>query len=683
MSQLTPKKKLYSISPSQVASYRQCPRLWFYASVLNDRGPSSRSQVLGEAVHKALEIYMQTGEVLPTVTLPAPYLAPDKVTAWIEPGHVPAEIFETLAFVQAAIDYLPPHGKDPYWSQFPPEAGHGVMVEQQGEMGTYEGGPNWNQYIDLVVAQPGEIGEINDFKTRSAFRYNKTPDELAHDVQMMSNARWLFLSSDYKVIRLRHLNLLTRGRTKCVPVEVIVTREQVEAVWQETLATVREMEGWAAIASEANALPPNTESCDMYGGCRKRQPCGFDQPLVNIRSPFSMSTPTAASSALLSSLLAGKGAPVVTPTPAASPPTAPAIGLVVPLQGAPVAPGASALGSIASGLLTAPAPAVFGLAALLNPAKAAQPLPVVVPPSTFQAAAVAAGYPVDFAPTGSISPPDAPPPTSTPEQVAVANPVKVSDPAKASEAAPEDDEAAQESGTAPASTDAPAKRRRRTKAEMEAARSAAEAVTSPSSVASYFQGLLTQVSQQGIAQAEQTQVGSQQVLDAREIHTVGVAGAQAPSDVTVTKVSDLFGQLATGGVIANADASQSVTNPATPPVDPITTQIKHRLNTPDPSLGCPVKFVFIDCMPGKGWPAEDAPIDAREFWHAIAANASAAAKVADYRFIPYTSKGYLSASVRAMLRGLPASIYVDSAIPDIQELLTAVIPYASLVVRGR
>ena len=52
-------------------------------------------------------------------------------------------------------------------------------------------------------------------------------------------------------------------------------------------------------------------------------------------------------------------------------------------------------------------------------------------------------------------------------------------------------------------------------------------------------------------------------------------------------------------------------------------------------------------------------------------------------YFKYTSKAYLSASVRVMLRGLPHSIYVDSAVPDIQELLTAVIPYAQLVVHGR
>ena len=51
------------------------------------------------------------------------------------------------------------------------------------------------------------------------------------------------------------------------------------------------------------------------------------------------------------------------------------------------------------------------------------------------------------------------------------------------------------------------------------------------------------------------------------------------------------------------------------PIDPVKAQMQARVNTPDPSLVCPVKYLFIDCLPGKGWPEEHRPHDVREFWH--------------------------------------------------------------------
>lgn len=675
---LTPKRRLYSVSPSQVSAYRQCPRLWFWASILNDRSPPMRANVLGDAVHKAMEHYVQTGEILPTVTLPAPYLAnnPD--------GTVATETFQTLEFVQAAMDHIPPHALDDHWKQFRPEAGCGVMVEQLGEMGTYEGGPSWVQYIDLVVAQPGDVGEIIDYKTRSSFRYNKTPEELLHDVQLMSNLRWLFLSSDYKSGRIKHLNLLTRGKVKCVPTFVDVTREQVELEWQRTLATVREMVEWAAIASEAEKLPPNTESCDMYGGCRKRGPCGFDKP-VTLRRFDPMSA--AGGSDLLKSLLAtaAPGTAAVLPSPqfvaAQVAPVALSPGLLSTLGLAPTGPQATppappvptpVVGLVvpAQGTAPAPPPVVTSLSALLKPKEEAQPLPTVVvslpseapapaPSEAAQAAAVAAGYPVDFKPTGGIVPPDASPRTSTPEQVDAGN----------KEAPAEGDEVEEAQTPAQLAAGEKPKRKRRTKAEMEAARAGATTqALVPIAVALHVDGAAVAA-----------------VVNSVPEVTAATLGLPSPAE-QATKLSDLIGQgTAATSVPAGAVLASLLppTDAAPPPVDPAVTQARHRVMTPDPQFACAVKYVFIDCLPGKGWPAEDAPVDAREFWEQIRNQASAAANVADYRFVKYESKAYLSASVRVSLRGLPHSVYVDSSVPDIQELLTAVVPYAQLVVHGR
>ncbi len=630
-----------------------------------------------------MEIYQSTGEILPIVRLRATYN--DK------PGEPEAfEDFETLAYIQVAIDHLPKPANDPYWLQFDPKDGFGVMVEQQGQMLTYDDGPMWNQYIDHIEAPPGTRAILTDYKSRSNFRYNKTPAELAQDVQLMTNARWLFNASTYETILLRHLNLLTTGRAKCVPVVTEVTRPQVEDFYQNNvLPTVREMEAHAAINSDPLALPPNTESCDKYGGCPKRGACGFDvaPKLFNItgRKVFDMGS--ISGSSVLDGLL-GKTAPA-----------APVVGVVVPAT-SPALPAAlgALIGKTSDGTVTgivtpavgspAAPPIVSSLAALLGKAPATEPAPVVVPPSAFRAAAIAAGYPVNFAPTGGIVPPDAPPATSTPEEVAEAN--------KANTTETEDEES-QETGTAPSleaaggpetapSADGKVRRKRRTKAEMEAAR-AAEATAAtpgvpvvnlpagsvPADLASKLGMTVTGVSPPTENVVNAPTVASLSALlgqtavmvGGAQIHVGGTA-PETPRDKTPEEIAEV-----------------SAKQPAPAPIDPVKEQLKARVSTPDPSLACPVKYLFIDCLPSKGWPEEHTPKSLHEFWHAFTTNAASAAGKADYRFVKYESKGYLSASIRAMLRGLPSSIYVDSSIPDVQEFITAVLPYCDMVFMGR
>ncbi len=276
---ISPRKRpaLGSVSPSQLDAYRRCPRVWFNQQILQDREPSKPFLLRGTAIHKALEIYLQTGEVLPTVSLPDP-LKNNEPT-----------VFQTLEFVQVAIPHIPkPITDKGYWSQYPTETtAEGktmptamLMLEQPGELSTFEGGPGVNQYIDVVEALP-KTCRILDYKTTSDFRYSKTPAELEENTQLCWNAKYIFAISDYDEIEIEHLYLKTSGRPKAKPVTTRVTRAQVEKIWQRDMAVVREMMAWAELGKgPADRLPPNTESCDMYGGCFYRKKCGFDVATV-------------------------------------------------------------------------------------------------------------------------------------------------------------------------------------------------------------------------------------------------------------------------------------------------------------------------------------------------------------------------------------------------------------------
>src|SRR5262245_54479462 len=181
-------RRLWSVSPSAVDAYGKCKRTWYNAYILGDRAPTPPFMAKGTAIHQAIEHYLKTGEVLVEV----------------EVKDAPGTKWPTMEFVQAAIEkYLPKPMTDPYWDQWKSDPGVGLMLEQPGELGTFDEGPEFKQYIDLIEAYP-DRATITDHKTTSDWRYMKTPDELSHNVQLISNARWLFSVSDYKEITIRH-----------------------------------------------------------------------------------------------------------------------------------------------------------------------------------------------------------------------------------------------------------------------------------------------------------------------------------------------------------------------------------------------------------------------------------------------------------------------------------------------
>jgi hypothetical protein len=392
------KRKLWSVSPSQVDAFRRCPRVWYNQTVLKEREPDSPSKLRGTAIHSALEIFLKTGEVLPVV-----------------------EGVGTLEFVQVAIPHIPrPMIDKDYWSQFPVDEKGAptamLLLEQPGEMLTWQGGPSVTQFIDSVQALP-KTCKIQDYKTTSDFRYAKTPEELRSNTQLCWNAKYIFAISDYDQIEIEHLYLLTKGRPKARPVSTFVTREQVEAIWERDMSLVRQMVAWAELAPPtADALPPNVDACDDYGGCYYRTKCGFDVATVGWKKRIEPMSETA-KNGLLSDL-------------------------INKIQ--PVAPGSQVVKETKAAMKSGQVDLLAALGKV--PAVAAEPPPVPSksePETIFDASKPAASAAEKLresinaarAKNAGITPPDAPPATSTPEEVAAANQTP------AAAAAAEEDEA--------------------------------------------------------------------------------------------------------------------------------------------------------------------------------------------------------------------------------------------------
>lgn len=161
---------------------------------------------MGTRIHEALEQYQLTG-------------------TFVQDDRAP--------FVLAAAPHLGKPGPHAH-----------IEIERGFDMITYEGGPTWKGFIDrLNTALPNP--EVLDFKTKSDLRYALTPDELAHDLQLNSYARWFYFVQNPSYdgpLTLTHLYITTKGARRAVPVSTTVNRAQVDAVWQETLKKVRAMD---------------------------------------------------------------------------------------------------------------------------------------------------------------------------------------------------------------------------------------------------------------------------------------------------------------------------------------------------------------------------------------------------------------------------------------------------------
>ncbi len=256
-----------------------CQRLWHFKSIMRIEEPSGPAQELGSRVHKFAEKILEEGasdEDLPDTK-------------------------EAKIALAGAVSYAPYMNADKF-------------VEKKFLLPTYEGGPEWVGYIDLLVywAKPkhddcamnqklaracpdcflsGQIKVVGDHKTTSDFRYHKTPAELLRDPQMISYARWAVDQwPNDEGFCLKHFNLRTRTPYKVLEVEAFASKEHILEQWNgPILGAVKAMQA-ASEAKSALELEPNRESCHRFG-----KPCHFSKQckvsgfagmsLVKIRDP--------------------------------------------------------------------------------------------------------------------------------------------------------------------------------------------------------------------------------------------------------------------------------------------------------------------------------------------------------------------------------------------------------------
>jgi hypothetical protein len=228
-----------------VTTFAQCPRAWHFRWVRGFKEPPSLAQQRGNHVHKGAEHTLNNrGDILDN---------------------------EWGRYVESMVPHLPIGQKD-------------ILVEKKIWIDTAPGLPRWLGYIDLIDNSRtiSEYLRITDHKTTSNFRYAKTPKELLEDTQLMSYARWCFVTGfEEEFIEVGHLYIKTAKKTpkkpKVKPVYITVDQGHVASIWERDLVLVEEMVRAAEIENTDLLEAKGTETgyCKKYRGCPHRSRCGL------------------------------------------------------------------------------------------------------------------------------------------------------------------------------------------------------------------------------------------------------------------------------------------------------------------------------------------------------------------------------------------------------------------------
>ena len=218
-------------SPSQVQTFRDCPRKWWLSKIAGIKEPTSAAQELGTQVHEFLERHLRGGSVGSSGGL-AREIAVFGIGSGMLPLPGSVEVEGQVAIPGAPLDFV------------------GII-----------------DYIDLGADPP----VVGDHKTSSSKRWVKTPAELAENVQMVCYGHYALAKTGADSVVLRHHYYGTKGRRWSETVEVRVTSEAIKARWAAVCTTVDRMQA-TALLPEADVEQVLT-SCSMYGGCFYRDQC--------------------------------------------------------------------------------------------------------------------------------------------------------------------------------------------------------------------------------------------------------------------------------------------------------------------------------------------------------------------------------------------------------------------------
>lgn len=233
----------WTYSASQLRTFHDCARKWFFNKVLRYPDPAGPAAELGKSLHKQVEDYIREGT------------DPEDERAWL--------LLRNLGSIDLAREDLTVEGHIKFQ----------VVPGHEGREG-----PRFQGFIDLTVPPLAqERLRIVDHKTTSDLKWAKSEHELHHDIQMVSYAHWAFARCpDMDEVEVIHSYVQTKGVPETRVVKAVLTRAEVAERWAEHVKLIEKMEQ-VRLLEDVRKVSVNLDACGKYGGCPHSGACARAQ----------------------------------------------------------------------------------------------------------------------------------------------------------------------------------------------------------------------------------------------------------------------------------------------------------------------------------------------------------------------------------------------------------------------
>lgn len=245
-------------SASQVKTYEMCERKWTLESLHRLRGPPSSSMAVGTALHKQIEDWYLRG------------VEPKSPLARAGVENLPAR-GSGLIVIEKALDKADPTGAiDPDTKK----------IKRVPSL--FTGAFPWKGFIDLLYQPLGMTQRVQvwDHKSTTNLMWAKSNQELREDLQLNVYAKWCFDSdAALEVVDVFHNYLVTSTMNQTEVRASSISRAENAKHWQHIDARAKEMQVISDMAQQSQdsnfwqRAKPNFDSCGAYGGCAFREMC--------------------------------------------------------------------------------------------------------------------------------------------------------------------------------------------------------------------------------------------------------------------------------------------------------------------------------------------------------------------------------------------------------------------------
>ncbi len=246
----------HAVSPSQIETYRDCPRKWYYGSVLKLPRAESAAAELGTLIHYLLE-HLARGENMHDALARMP-------------GAVSGE--GAMLAAQEAWDAFLMHTRERYPLAYK-RATDGALVRKKDDSVALE--LDWNLDNLLPLPVRGRIDMETpwfqlDWKSTSNFRYIKSDKALASDTQVLLYGK-AFETRHGRTVPFLHVYTMTGGTSRALTIETDLPKDVVDTGISRLRTEVQEMA--RTIDGGIHAAVKNPVACRKYGGCPYFREC--------------------------------------------------------------------------------------------------------------------------------------------------------------------------------------------------------------------------------------------------------------------------------------------------------------------------------------------------------------------------------------------------------------------------